>query len=300
MRMQQQQLSKNTRDDSWISKHLNGECFHVCTGIYEKKVTFWSQLLSIQYSKWLTGKDVTLEMVDNGPTITVCRLSQQTYVPRMRVQRTLYPSQLWSTSPAGCSSPSTCRLPWTYEILKLAHSRWLITYSTKVSTNKVMFIRDGIRSHRNFHQLGLEESKWNKWVMATQIFCKHVVQDYWTPLTCKEVPKLPWKLPSRTAGTYAIWGQMRYVVSTWWYASTLSNICKTILKPMIWWSLNQLGWTASWPLGCQTWHLWILLMGAYEKPHLWNKTANSSTANKPHLQNHSTVVMQCFTEPVLF
>jgi hypothetical protein len=120
-------------------------------------------------------------------------------------------AQLLFISSVGCSSPLALRLPCTYGILQLDHSKWPAYSLSFLFTNKVMVTRDRITNHRNSHPLVFENPNEINDTNFQHTFKKKTsgaglltvdLLDHLCLNTNKfrEIPKLPWRLLARAAG----------------------------------------------------------------------------------------------------
>lgn len=106
-----QQLSENMWDESQI-----GKCFHDAQVFMRKQWISKTNDYSIQHTA--DEKEDILKMLDGS----VGKVSQQTHVMNEDMENS-QPSSLLSISLTDYISPSACRLPCTYRILRLDHSK---------------------------------------------------------------------------------------------------------------------------------------------------------------------------------
>jgi hypothetical protein len=125
-------------------------------------------------------------------------------------------------------------------------------------------------------------------LILTHIFCNCVAWKYtyltaciWTPLNCREVPKLPWP-PTRTAGRcyaccHGMWFQ--HIGAPPHFARCVTQFLKPVVwRLLVWWQR-----AASLIVKVASHYVFVFsLMGAYKNPFLCNKITVSGRVIRPH------------------
>lgn len=182
---------------------MTGVSLHPFMCIYEEKVHFWNQWLSIQYGKWLMRKR------SHWRWWTVIQ------PPVFKEYLTEPICHEWGY---GVLSAVTVFIHFISRLFKLSSGRLpcIIEFCDCIIQNYQlipqilfigkMFTRDGLMNYKNSHSWGLEMKQmrlitvWDYWQWT------YLTIHVWMPHNGREAPKLPWRLPARTTGRCAAWG----------------------------------------------------------------------------------------------